>query len=598
MKNGSRRTSPHEAASRRGAAIRRTRHSLSDKDGRSRSRKGGATKRAAPHTRGASSQRLDDSSSDSEGLEEASDIEDEFSGAEMDSSDNEDASEDESSKAIMLEHKSNCAIVRMGRQTQMEFVMTYFFQALLRRDSKCVIDTSSWLDEMGKQMARQAYERHLNSLRTVASQSASASWRPGIYETIAQCACIRVVRLPTDRPKPTDDECDHRCFACGMPEDQCAYAIDLCGPVLETKVFGENADTALSGYDLFVDQYNQIFEDSQKKTRSETSRNKLPHWDLGRWHVGETCLAKLVTVWRLHHDMMTWMFNTDLALRDRSNCIGKKTRDELVVKEWIESEAEVFVSEIEALECAVAAPVTSRDPPRVDIDASFWESVDDARGALEIDLAASGKGIKEIEHLLHARANDLVERPHKLAHLKCYIGRDHSYFSEVSDDESDEEHSESSEDYLPYECDRAFNDGDKDEDEDEDEEDCAPRHSKRSRRVLEDDDDDGGAHEHAEAGQEQGVAGEPPMEVEEVLDQIASDAYKFMGESPLDALRTMHGQACESGRYNEVRDLGHAIATLVGTTQALKNAARAGFEAGLVRGGAGSGEDALPSVRR
>lgn len=285
----------------------------------------------------------------------------------------------------------------------------------------------------------------LGGARMQLAHDASTRWKPGVFNMLMQCACLRVSKInpvtnPTGAAVPDGSGRSnlHHCVVCGTCERFNEYAIDLSGPAVPEFAFCGGVKEMVASYDAFHSSYVGLYEGFDAPFQE--GDDELPIHDMGRLYVGSTCLRKLVIAWRAAHDVNTWMYNAHHEI-DRLSRLGKLPEDEYVCATVVA--AHRFAEETAALKEAVAADEGAL--PVVEFDHAFFERLDAKRVSV-VSKQEEFKG-SAFASMLHRRAKRMIEfvaneGSESLVHLLQQEGDDRDDSDEDGEDGEDGEYSE------------------------------------------------------------------------------------------------------------------------------------------------------------
>ena len=148
-------------------------------------------------------------------------------------------------------------------------------------------DQSTYLH--GAPITMKAPQREWRAFTTTLAylqEQASAAWRPEFGHILSRSHSLRVERI--DATEKNNLRPSGKCMACGRPERNCHYAIDLAGNV-DMRKFHTGASNIAAAYEDFATQYTEVFDAGWLEI---PDTKKSANQDNGRFIVGETCLRK------------------------------------------------------------------------------------------------------------------------------------------------------------------------------------------------------------------------------------------------------------------------------------------------------------------
>lgn len=261
---------------------------------------------------------------------------------------------------------------------------------------------------------------------------ASAQWSASFDSVLSSSCCMRVDSVSEESRSRRRNRVDV-CMACGNPERNCKYVIDLAGN-MEADKWMSDAANLTPEYAKFVREYDTVFT----KTFVNTKRGELPAIDKGSFVVGETCLRKA----KLKFQVQTLLLETCYASERIVETMAQTDDLELNALYTItEERCEELVDQQDALDLAVADD--KRPVPDILTDVGYWNNIDQAR-----DRAAGHKE-EVLDLLLYERAQQSIGAPAKKALMavatasagkkkKRSRDEDDDWLSGVSEEEGEE----------------------------------------------------------------------------------------------------------------------------------------------------------------
>ena len=235
----------------------------------------------------------------------------------------------------------------------------------------------------------QAWQSFTSEARYVAAQS-SAGWKAEFERTIANAHSMRVMKV-SDKQKATTRG-DDVCIACGRPEADCRYAIDMVGDFAPLNLCCQVDDVARV-YSDFQREYAKPFEPKFLKPR----RGVLSPHDHGRFIVGRTCLRKAKLRFQLQSTALDAAYSSEKAIDVMH---GERSLETLYTVD--EEVAEKLVEKMDRLKNCVRNDKAA--VPALDTDSSLWERVDQMRHA------AAGGDEDLVDRLTGARAAEIMSK--------------------------------------------------------------------------------------------------------------------------------------------------------------------------------------------
>ena len=228
--------------------------------------------------------------------------------------------------------------------------------------------------------------RHVQTQMTYLVEQAQAGWKPAFRKAIGLAHSIRTVDI--DPSSKSAKRGSVRCDACGRVESRCNVALDLVGG--DRRVFSAadwatccvpceapcpsrwsaNPPIATLWEDFCTGLNSTLKLNNPAVDKSKKSLMPLPKQDMGRYHVGKTCLRKAVLTYQCQTYLLDRVYEASF---DKSE---------------VPSPEEVVALK-DRLELAIADE--KRPAPPLNTDAVLWEHVDAWRSRRPTDYVRERK---------------------------------------------------------------------------------------------------------------------------------------------------------------------------------------------------------------
>jgi len=211
----------------------------------------------------------------------------------------------------------------------------------------------------------------ISKLRYMAPRAA-AGWRPEFGKVLDQAHSARIEYVPQPVKEGVRAR-KMRCMACGRFEKNCTNRLDLAGPFASNEWIGPTGGI-LGAFQRFKKNYNVVFgEDYLDEC---VMCDALPPEDLGSFMIGETCLRKAQLYFQCRTLLLECVYDSEQILEAYVS-EHKKPLDDMQLYTVNSERIDEMIKKIDKLEMAVADE--RRPTPPLEIDASFWEIIDQMR---------------------------------------------------------------------------------------------------------------------------------------------------------------------------------------------------------------------------
>lgn len=211
----------------------------------------------------------------------------------------------------------------------------------------------------------------ISKLRYLAPRAA-AGWRPEFGKALDQAHSARIEYVPQPIKEGVRAR-KMRCMACGRFEKNCTNRLDLAGPFAFNKWIGPT-EGLLGAFKSFKNHYSAVYDANYLDECAECEA--LPQEDLGSFMVGETCLRKAQLYFQMRTFLLECVYDAERILEAHVSQ-HKKPLDKNEFYTITPERVDELIKKLDSLEMAVANE--RRPTPPLEIDASFWEIIDQAR---------------------------------------------------------------------------------------------------------------------------------------------------------------------------------------------------------------------------
>ena len=280
-------------------------------------------------------------------------------------------------------------------------------------------------DDPSMDLLKSSYDKLTSKIKYLLPR-ASAQWKPEFEKALDSSHSIRIEKLDAKR-KEAKRAYVGQCMACGRPEKNCRYTLDMAGDI-DSAAWLASPTSVRDEYQKFSDAYEAVYDDNF--VDNNTKSGCLPDIDRGCFVLGETCLRKAKLRYMLQTLLLESCYTCERDIEDFST-----TGHPLPVDHGQDiftvdnNKCNAFVALQDQIELAIADE--KRPTPDLHSDYDFWNIIDNCR------LIVANGNVDSLDQIVQERSLQTLQRLKYANEQQDRDGRDNCSECSDLDDQSD-----------------------------------------------------------------------------------------------------------------------------------------------------------------